>query len=54
MNLRKFSNLVKKTTRLLYTNPLVPVIIDFIIDHKFAEAFTLSHKLKIEDKKREI
>ena len=54
MNLRKFSCLVRQTARLFYTNPLVHLIIDFVIKHKFVESYTFTFKHKLENIRKEV
>ena len=54
MNLRKFQCLVRKTMRLLYKDPLVHLVIDFVIKHQVCEAFTFAYLHKIEGKNRQV
>ena len=46
MNLGKFQTLIRHTTRILYTNPIAHLLIDFIIENSVAEQNTFAHKHK--------
>ena len=46
MNLGKFQTLIRHTTRILYTNPIAHLLIDFIIENSVAERNTFAHKHK--------
>ncbi len=44
MSLHKFKCLVRKTMRMLYKDPLVILIVDFIVKNSVAEAYTFAFK----------
>jgi hypothetical protein len=54
VSLQEFCNLVKKTVRLMYTDPLVHLIIDFIIKHKFAESYSFANLNKLESQRKQV
>lgn len=54
MNLKKFSSLVRQTVRLFYTDPLVHVIIDFLVKHKFVDSYTFAFKHRLETSRKEV
>lgn len=52
VNLRTFKQMVQKTIRMLYTDPLVHLIVDFLIKHYNVEAFSFAKKHQIEGKNK--
>ena len=54
MNLRKFSSLVRQTMRLFYTDPIVHLIIDFVIRHKFVESYSFAFMHRLETIRKDV
>ena len=46
-NLSKFQTLIRHSVRMLYTDPIIHLLIDFIIDNNYAEPHTFAHRIKI-------
>ena len=46
MNLTNFETLIRHTTRLIYTDPVIHLIVDFIIEHSVAEVHTFAFRHK--------
>ena len=55
-SLKKFQNMVRKTVRMLYTDPLVHLVIDFIIDSecKVAESWSFASLHHIDGKHKNV
>ena len=51
VNLSSFSSLVRKMARVLYVNPLVHLLIDFLIKKQNAELYTFCLLHDLEDEK---
>ena len=52
MSRRDFECLVRKIVRMIYTEPLVHIIIDFIIENQIAEVFSFAFLHQIEGKNK--
>ena len=54
MSLRRFQNLVRKIVRMIYTDPLQHLIIDFIVKHSIAESYTFALLHQMEGKNKQV
>ena len=54
VSLRTFQQTVQKTIRMLYRDPLVHLVVDFLVKHCNVEAFSFARKHQIEGKNKQV